>query len=448
MRVKKARNLYKIIWRWHFYAGILIAPFLLLLAITGSIYLFSPQIEKNLYKAYEEVVVGDEKLNAEQQLAKITEKFPKSTVSTYTPGSEANASSQFNITEGEKNYTVYLNPYTGDVIKKLNDADRVMDFVRQLHGKLLAGKTGGYIVELVACWTLVLIASGVYLWLPRNKNKKLGGTLYVRLNKGKGVRRRDFHAVPAIYLTLGLTFLVATGLPWSVFWGSNFQNIVTNIGQGYPPGILSGEAPDGLTKTKDLADVPWAAEGLTAPKSTQIQDYEQVSLNTIVENAQLRQMPAGYSISLPQTADGIYIASAFPAKAQDEATMHMDQYSGAILTDYRYADYGFIGKTIALGVTIHKGTQFGLVNQLIGLVVCLGIIFVILTGLYLWWKRKPKNRLGAPKAPATYESKGFLMFLIIMGIIFPLVGLSLIVIFLLDYVIIQRLPKVKVFFHA
>ena len=29
------------IWRWHFYAGLLVAPFMLILAVTGAIYLFN-----------------------------------------------------------------------------------------------------------------------------------------------------------------------------------------------------------------------------------------------------------------------------------------------------------------------------------------------------------------------------------------------------------------------
>lgn len=445
--MKKKNEVYKIIWRWHFYAGLLIAPFLLILAITGSLYLFAPQIENSLYEKYEEIPVGVAKLSADEQLISVQSKFPEALITTYTPGEKAESTSEFNITEKNSNYTVFLNPYSGDVVKKLNDDQRLMEIIRQLHGKLLSGKTGGYLVELVACWTLVLVVTGAYLLLSKWKNKKGGGIFTIRFNKGKKILRRDLHAVPAIYLTIGITFLVATGLPWSVFWGTNFQNIVTNIGQGYPPGILSGESPASITKTKDLADVPWAAENLQIPKSI-VNDYEQVSLDTIVENAEKRNMPAGYSISLPQTAEGIYVASAFPNKAEDEATMHMDQYSGAILTDYRFVDYGFIGKVIALGVTLHKGTQFGLINQLVGLVVCLGIIAVIFTGIYLWWKRKPNNKLGSPKATATHHSKGFLILLVIMGIIFPLVGVSLILIFLLEYLVIQRLSKVKVFFNA
>ena len=37
--------LYRTLWRWHFYAGLICIPFVIWLAVTGSVYLFRPQIE-------------------------------------------------------------------------------------------------------------------------------------------------------------------------------------------------------------------------------------------------------------------------------------------------------------------------------------------------------------------------------------------------------------------
>src|ERR1700742_5395067 len=41
---------YRTLWRWHFYAGLFVMPFLLVLAITGTLYCFQPQIEPLLYR--------------------------------------------------------------------------------------------------------------------------------------------------------------------------------------------------------------------------------------------------------------------------------------------------------------------------------------------------------------------------------------------------------------
>lgn len=438
--------LYKTIWRWHFYAGVIVAPFLMILAITGSIYLFQPQIEQQLYQEYYEVTPSEEKISADQQIATVKKFYPEASVTSYRPGETDDRSSEVGISLNNETYTIFMDPYTGEEIGKLNNSDRIMGIIEKIHGELMIGTIGDRIVELVTCWAIVLIITGLYLWFPR-KNRGMAGILYPRIKKGEKIFRRDLHAVPAFWVTAGMLFLIMTGLPWSGFWGNNFQNIVTNAGMGYPPSVWVGSAPESITKTKEIADVPWAAEHFDVPTST-LQDYKSLSIDNLMQVAEREGLDPSYTIYIPQTKEGVYTFSAFPAKAQNEITMHIDQYSGAVLADYRYDNYHLVGKIIAWGITLHKGTQFGIVNQLIGLLICLGIILTAVSGLYLWLKRKPSKKLGAPSAPSVKTMKGFLAILILLGILFPLVGLSLIVVWLFDWLVIQRIPAMKQFFNA
>lgn len=439
-------SLYRTLWRWHFYAGIIFAPFLIILAVTGSIYLFKPQIEQVLYQDYYEVNPQGDKLPASQQIEEVKKRYPDAVVSTYRPGENAARSSEVSITSNNESLTIFIDPYTGKLIGELNNEDRIMDKIEEIHGELMAGTLGDRMVELAACWTIVLIVTGLYLWFPKKK-QSLSGVLYPRLNKGKSILRRDLHAVPAFWLTAGILFLVMTGLPWSGFWGSNFQTLATNSGAGYPPSVWIGSAPTSAIKTKDIAEVPWAAENLDVPVSG-VQGFIPLSMDDVVAIANREGIHPSYTVYIPKEKDGVYTLSAFPPKAQDEVTMHIDQYSGAVLADYRYDHYGFIGKIVAWGITLHKGTQFGFINQLISLLICLGIIFVAVSGVYLWWKRKPQKGLGAPKAPSIKRMKFFLVLLIGLGILFPLVGLSLLVVWLIDWVIIQRIALFKNFLNA
>ncbi|MFJ7990594.1 PepSY-associated TM helix domain-containing protein [Peribacillus frigoritolerans] len=439
-------SLYRTVWRWHFYAGIIFAPLLIILAVTGSIYLFKPQIEQFLYQDYQVVTPLGDRLPASQQIENVKELYPDAVVTKYHPGENASRSSEVSITSNKESLTIFMDPYTGKSIGELNDEDRIMDKIEEIHGELMAGTLGDRIVELAACWAVVLIVSGIYLWYPKKK-QSLSGVLFPRLNKGKHIFRRDLHAVPAFWITAGMLFLIMTGLPWSGFWGNNFQLLATNSGSGYPPSIWTGSAPTSSIKTKDIADVPWAAENLDVPLSD-IQGFIPLSIDDVVTIATREGMYPSYSINIPQETDGVYTLSAFPPKAQDEATIHIDQYSGAVLADYRYDHYGLIGKIVAWGITLHKGTQFGLINQIISLLICLGIILVVCSGFYLWWKRKPKKRLGAPKAPQIKNMKLFLFLLMGLGILFPLVGLSLIVVWLIDWLIIKKISAVKNFLNA
>jgi uncharacterized iron-regulated membrane protein len=47
---KPNASFYNLAWRWHFYAGLFVAPFMILLAITGIIYLFKPQLDPLMYR--------------------------------------------------------------------------------------------------------------------------------------------------------------------------------------------------------------------------------------------------------------------------------------------------------------------------------------------------------------------------------------------------------------
>jgi uncharacterized iron-regulated membrane protein len=42
---RSATDLYRAVWRWHFYAGLLVLPFTITLAVTGALYLFRDEID-------------------------------------------------------------------------------------------------------------------------------------------------------------------------------------------------------------------------------------------------------------------------------------------------------------------------------------------------------------------------------------------------------------------
>lgn len=438
--------LYRTIWRWHFYAGIIFAPFLFILAVTGAIYLFKPQIEVVLYQDYYEVTPQGEKMSATQQIEEVRKLYPDAAMTVYRPGESANRSSEVGIVNNDESLTVFINPYTGESLGELNSEDPIMDKIEEFHGELMAGTLGDRIVELAACWAVVLIVTGLYLGFPKNR-PGMGGVLFPRLNKGKKTLRRDLHAVPAFWVTAGMLFLIMTGLPWSGFWGTNFQSMATNTGQGYPPSVWVGSGPQSTIQTKDIADVPWSAENLDVPVSD-LQGLIPLSIDDVVSAAEREGVHPSYSIYIPQDKSGVYTISAFPPKAQDEITMHIDQYTGAVLTDYRYDHYGWIGKMVAWGITLHKGTQFGLINQLISFFICLGIILVAVSGYYLWLKRRPKKDIGAPKTAGFKSAKGFFLLLIAMGFLFPLVGLTIIAVLMFDLILIRRIPALKRFLNA
>jgi uncharacterized iron-regulated membrane protein len=338
--------------------------------------------------------------------------------------------------------TVFVNPYNGKILGHLKKDEKFMNKVEKLHGELMIGTTGDRIVKMAACWAMILLITGLYLWWPRNK-KDIFGTLIPRLSKGKRIILRDLHAVPAFWFSLFVSIFILTGLPWSGLWGDLINRVATATQTGYPTGLWDGNVPQSTVPSKDVAKVPWAAENLPVPESNQL-GVSPLSVEQIMKIADENKVEKGYSITFPKGEKGVYTVAVSPDKPERQATLHIDQYSGKVLADLRFKDYGVLAKAISIGVALHEGHYFGLANQLLDLIICLGLIGIALTGVMMWWKRKPSGTLGAPSLPKNFRLlKGVAVLIIILGIIFPLVGASLLVVLVLDWLVIKRIPAVK-----
>ncbi|AHV93496.1 hypothetical protein D560_0407 [Bordetella holmesii ATCC 51541] len=48
-----------------------------------------------------------------------------------------------------------------------------------------------------------------------------------------------------------------------------------------------------------------------------------------------------------------------------------------------------MGKTLEWGINVHMGQEFGLTNQIVLSLACLGIVLLSVSGAIMWWKRRP-----------------------------------------------------------
>jgi len=333
--------------------------------------------------------------------------------------------------------------------------------VRKLHGELMIGSLGDYLIELAACWGLVLLLSGLYLWLPRG-GFSIGGTLIPRFwSPNRRIFWRDLHSVSGFYGSVLIAFLILTGLPWAGFWGDSFAKVWSQ----FPAYVMSGSPKStlltGTLNQQGTQTVPWAVERLPLSQSNlehlQHQGTSQalplpskhtlptpVTLDTLVTLAQTKQITPGFTVSFPQDPTGVYTLSVFPDNPAQERTLHVDQYSGKVLADVGWEDYGLVPKAVELGIAIHMGKYFGIGNQMLMLMACLVLVMVCVSAVVLWWQRRPSGRLGAPALPPYAQQWRLPIWVVaVLGVAFPLVGLSLVTVLLLDYLVIARLPKLR-----
>ena len=437
---------------------------MVILAISGSIYLFKPQLDLLMYRNLIVVQPAGAIVSYTQQLQAAEAAYPHASVTKFMPNMAIDRSSEVDLTTtDQQNLQVFVNPYTGKALGNLNADRNFQAIVRKIHAELMLGTVGDYLVELAACWGLVLLLTGLYLWLPRY-GFSVWGTLLPRLgSKNQRIFWRDLHAVPGVYAVLLTGFLILTGLPWSGFWGDSFAKV-----WGRFPAQMWDNIPKSTVLTGSLNQhgtqvVPWAVEQLPMPQSSpqsmlqsgahaqhQMQGNRQatsaspVTLDSVVALAQASGVPAGFSVSFPKDETGVYTVSAFPDDPAHETTLHIDRYSGKVLADVRWQDYGLVPKAVEMGVAIHMGRYFGLANQLLMLLACLTIVLLSVSGIVLWWQRRPAGQIGAPPLPSYAQSwKMPVAIVAILGVVFPLVGISLIAVLLLDYLVISRIPMLR-----
>lgn len=446
-------SFYNLAWRWHFYAGLFVAPFMILLSLTGIVYLFKPQLDSFMYHDLLTVKPANHLLSADEQQQRVLDAYPKVLISKYLPPVNAKSSAQFVVKQEGREVNLFIDPYSGKILGTQDAKNNLQAVARELHGELMIGTVGDRLVELAAGWGIVLVVSGLYLWWPRGRSS--AGVLWPRISAKGRVLWRDLHAVTGFWGSVALLFMLLSGMTWTGMWGKVYADVWNTFPTAMWNDVPKSDKQASELNTAAAQTVPWAMENTPMPVSTG--DHAEhmnhgamssapaaptITLQRVVDIAKERKIEPGYSISAPKTADGVFTVSVFADDPHNDATLHVDQYSGKVLADVRYADYSAVSKATELGVMLHEGKMFGWLNQLIILFICLMVLLSSVSGIVIWWKRRPQNGWGVP--PLRHDLPRWKIATVVMialGIAFPLVGISMMAVWLLDRIALSRFAK-------
>ena len=418
---------YRALWRWHFFTGLIILPFVLLILATGAIYLFKNAINDSLHGDLRIVAARDAAQKAPSELAAAALAAYPGKLRAYVPPSAPDRAAEVKIAgaDGVKE-TLFVNPYTAEVLGRLWDGGHAgsptMYVVRKLHSLQYAGWFAERIIEGVAGWMVLMTASGIYMWWPRGQK---GGVVTVRGEPSRRVFWRDLHAVTGAFVSLFIVFLAMTGLPWSGYWGKKFYGYSHALGLGMPDGYWD-KYPVSSVPLKEVVDrAPWIVENQPTPLSRTAAGVP-AKLDDVVRTLDGLGIARGYAVNLPTKPDGVFTASVYPDDITKERVIHLDQYSGEVLFDMGLKDLGFFGRMAEWGISIHMGQAFGLANKLILLASLAGMALLAVSGAVMWWKRRPAGALGAPELPSDASIPKWLLALAFAcGVFFPMVGISM-----------------------
>ena len=300
------------------------------------------------------------------------------------------------------------------------------------------------------------------LWWPRGGSWRQA--LFPSLGRGRSLWK-SLHGSAGFWFSTVLIFFLISGLAWTGVWGEKLTQAWSQFPADKWDAPLSDATHASLNGGRK--EVPWALELTPLPESDPHAAHRDAGPGgTVATDAgperagpALDQMDAlareigfdgRYQLSTPQGETGVWtfsrdsMSNDSPDPTSDR-TVHVDRYSGQILADVRYEDYSWTGKAMAVGIPLHMGT-LGLWSVLANTLVCLTVIFLCVSAIVMWWKRRPANtfRLVAPPLPQSMPYwKGAVLVGLLVSMAFPMAGITLLTVMVLDILIISRLPTLR-----
>ena len=423
----RRRSLYL---RLHCWAALIASPFLLVATLTGLLYVFVPQIEARLYGELEHVTPAAGMLPLDRSVAAAQAAAPAGlALRSVLPPFEADSPVRILFeparaheghghhhgapapAAGVRPLTVFVNPYDARVLGVQNTGERFSDWSKSLHSSLLQGDGWRWMIELGASWLLVMLLTGFYLWWPRPGQSGLP-----RAGKTGRAAWRQWHAFAGVALGLLSLVMVLTGITWSQYAGENVRKLRDAAGQQSPA------APRGLHSTPrpGLQALDWQAAW---------------------SQARAAAPPVALSLAPPAGAIGVWrVASADRAAPTRRVDLVLDAWDGRVLYRAGWDRQTAFGKATAVGIPFHRG-EFGVWNQLLLFLFGAGVLFSLLSGWVMVFKR---TRSGGPGLPAllpnAWRSASPLGLLggVALCALLPLLAISAAVVLALEALVLQR----------
>lgn len=445
---RNLKNIFNPLQRLHFYAALFITPLLITLTISGIGYLFFQEVENNIYKTE---FFGDSSVKTHQTLNEavdeVEDKFDGFYISKVSMMDDPyNNRITLDDMAGNQRY-VFLDQ-NNQIVADQNAKHTYSNVVRNIHSSLFTENTFiNYLVELTACWTIFMILSGTYMLIKKklisNKNKKL--------------RFQKWHGILGVVIAIPVFVLVLTGLPWSGYMGAKIANVMDNSGE-------LGQSELAINPPKsDVNEIPWATRENKQPASeghaahhgggemprTDIKN--QISIDRVATEAKKNGIDKPYSIVYPSNESAAFTVSngsntgvtGLDVSPYDEQTLYIDQYNGNDLGKVKYEEYGIIGKWFTWGIPLHEGHLFGIANKVINLLVCIALLTAIGLGLTSWIKKMRGSNVKLPPRVKKPMSIPLVIVLIVLGILMPLFGFSLIIVFIIEALLYYKDRKSK-----
>lgn len=423
--------------RLHFAVGLFVGPFIFIAALTGTLYVATPQLENLIYRdALSTDATGTSQSLAEQ--IAVAEQASGGKLALYAV--------RPSLTHGETTRVMFSDPTLGESESRALFIDPVTlavkgdmtvygtsgilplrQWIDYAHRSLLLGNVGRLYSELAASWMWFAACGGIILWFYTRPKRRL---------KNRVQHTRRWHVSLGWLLLGGMLLFSATGLTWSQWAGGNVDRLRAAFNWLTPQvnTQLHGTAQEQDPHAGHHAAMGMAMEMSGPLDLVQFDDVLHLAQRAGIDAKKVEIRPA----SSPDKAWTVTeIDRGWPTQVDAVA---IDASRMQVVDRTRFTEFPLMAKLTRWGVDFHMGLLFGLVNQLLLITFGLALCVMIVMGYRLWWIRRPTPAKYNPLLTLTQSwcdlptvGRVFtLLIAVVLGVAMPVLGASLLLFILVD----------------
>ncbi len=346
----------------HRYAGVLAGILLVIIGLTGSVLVFSEELDHLLNPQLLQVVPQDRRVPLETVLNTVRETHPDLKAHRIIVPQEPNEIYTVMMESPSEKYTdVYVNPYSGTILGSRPWKQTLGGFLIELHVNLFAGDFGEKVVGVSGLLLLLLSITGLILWPGW---KRLAPGVNIRWKAPSRLVNYDIHKVVGISSLAFLAILAFTGAALTFY---EMVDPVINGLTRIPP------SPDPPTSQIVVGKTPMAIDQVLRNADTALPGAETTKI---------------FPAKTPEAAVNVWKKFPQDAHPYGSSYVDLDQYSGSVLRVENSLKAPLNTQIWDQIYLLHIGTFGGLATRVLYVVIGLTPVALFITGLVLWWHRQ------------------------------------------------------------
>lgn len=357
----------------HRWLGFISGLVVVIVSITGCLFVFQDEIQDALY-SYRKVEVQHKPYLLPSQLQHIALKqYPKAEAGTVAYFGEDRPAAVLMAVPKLGTHYIFINPYTGQFLHDENLARNFFIIVEYIHLYLLLPPAiGQQIVGWSVVTFVVLMITGIILWWPKRKSDRKR-SFNIKWNGRWRRVNYDLHNVLGFYSCSIAIIIAITGLSIAFECVEDGIYKTANLGKSYPvekSEVISDslKKPVAVNNTLDKAFVYAKAKSAQAHMFYAFVDNKKAA-NPIIVTAYYQSMHFYKSDS--------YNFDQFTAKPLKVLT-HNDKSAGMKMNNMNY--------------DIHVGQILGLTGKIIAFLTSLICASLPVTGFIIWLGKRKKSK--------------------------------------------------------